>query len=182
MTVPALPANTIRATIAVEWENVQLADKARCWEMLGRLSRQIDEVYAAEPGRGAFELLLLYDNHEVGEAAVRANVEKYFAADAPACQLRFVAAPGLNYYEQKNRGAELARGEIVVYIDSDVIPEERLARKPAHAARGSAHTDRLRQLLSRRGGALLEGLCAVLVLSATRGQRHVAAAILVFRQ
>ena len=93
--------------------------------MLGRLSRQIDEVYAAEPGRGAFELLLLYDNHEVGEAAVRANVEKYFAADAPACQLRFVAAPGLNYYEQKNRGAELARGEIVVYIDSDVIPEER---------------------------------------------------------
>ena len=40
------------------------------------------------------------------------------------CTLRLTAAPGLNYYEQKNRGAREAAAEIVVYLDSDVIPED----------------------------------------------------------
>jgi hypothetical protein len=34
-----------------------------------------------------------------------------------------VPAPGKRYYEQKNAGAELARGEILIFLDSDVVPD-----------------------------------------------------------
>src|SRR5262249_54528684 len=33
-------------------------------------------------------------------------------------------APGKRYYEQKNAGACLAQGEILIFLDSDVVPDE----------------------------------------------------------
>jgi hypothetical protein len=37
--------------------------------------------------------------------------------------LRFRAAPGAAYYEQKNIGAQMARGELLLFVDSDIHPE-----------------------------------------------------------
>ena len=113
-----------RATVVIEWENIQLAEQARCLEMLRNLSRQIDEVCLAAPGAGGIEVLLLFDDEKCSAEDVRRVVEPYFPPAKPHCTLRLTAAPGLNYYEQKNRGAREAAAEIVVYLDSDVIPED----------------------------------------------------------
>ena len=113
-----------RATIVIEWENIQLAEHSRCLEMLRRLSRQIDEVHAAHPEAGPLELILLYNNEDCSDADLHAAVDPYFTPAKPHCRVRFEAAPGQSYYKQKNRGAELAAAEIVVFIDSDVIPED----------------------------------------------------------
>lgn len=45
-----------------------------------------------------------------------------FADPAPFAQVTAVAAEGESYYGLKNRGATLARGEIIVFTDSDVRP------------------------------------------------------------
>ena len=38
--------------------------------------------------------------------------------------ITLVPAPGKRYYQQKNAGAELAPGEILIFLDSDVVPDE----------------------------------------------------------
>jgi hypothetical protein len=38
--------------------------------------------------------------------------------------VRLLEAPGLAYYEQKNFGASFASSELVVFLDSDVVPED----------------------------------------------------------
>lgn len=41
----------------------------------------------------------------------------------PGVPLAIVEEPGSSYYTQKNAGAKRARGEIVVFLDSDTVPE-----------------------------------------------------------
>jgi len=117
-------ANKTRVSVVIEWENVLLAEATRSMEMLKRLTRQIDEVYAANPAAGSFQVLLLYDNEECSIDDIRQVVEPFFTPARAHCELKLQEAPGRRYYEQKNYGAELARGEIIVFIDSDVIPED----------------------------------------------------------
>jgi glycosyltransferase involved in cell wall biosynthesis len=113
-----------RVTIVIEWENAQLAEQSRCLEMLRRLTQQIDEVYLASPQSGGFEVILLYDNEACLVDAIRQAVDPFFLPAKPYCVLRLEPTPGQSYFVQKNRGAELASTDVVVFIDSDVIPED----------------------------------------------------------
>jgi hypothetical protein len=119
--------NRPRATIVIEWENVQLAEQSRCQEMLRVLSRQMQEfdgsAVLGTQGGETFELLVLYDSEECDGAQVQSMVVPHLAAASSRCKLRVLAAPGLTYYQQKNLGAREASGDLVVYLDSDVIPE-----------------------------------------------------------
>jgi hypothetical protein len=116
-----------QVTIVIEWENVQLAEQSRCREMLRILNEQMREFHATEhsdsPKGTIFELLVLYNDAECQGDEVRRVVASYFSAASRYCTLRTLAAPGLTYYEQKNLGAREALADIVVYLDSDVIPE-----------------------------------------------------------
>jgi cellulose synthase/poly-beta-1,6-N-acetylglucosamine synthase-like glycosyltransferase len=38
-------------------------------------------------------------------------------------QLRIIPASGLHYYDLKNFGAKHSKGELIIFLDSDVIPE-----------------------------------------------------------
>lgn len=113
-----LPATSI----VIEWENVVLAGNTRAERMLAELGRQLRELggrFADDP-----EVLLLYDPDEVEEADVeRATGDNLAWREGDPFALTLVASPGHSYYEQKNRGAELAGGELLVFLDSDVIPE-----------------------------------------------------------
>ena len=116
-----------RVTIVIEWENVQLAEQSRCREMLRILNEQMQEFHSMQQSNASegatFELLVLYNNAECHGDDVQAVVASYFSAASHYCMLRTLAAPGLTYYAQKNLGAREALADIVVYLDSDVIPE-----------------------------------------------------------
>ena len=99
-------------SIVVEWDNVRLAGASRSRAMLERLRSELD------PGHGGrAEVLLVHDGRpgDVDEA-------KRILAPSEA-DVRVVPGPGLDYYELKNAGARAARGEIVVFLDCDIVPE-----------------------------------------------------------
>lgn len=130
MTVPP----TMRlASIIIEWENVRLSELDRCRRMLHSLAEQIAELHTSAvadrlaPGLRPlvveFEIIVLYNDAAVDGGEVERIVRQEIPAATPHCSLRIVPATGESYYAQKNFGARQANGEIVLFIDSDVVPE-----------------------------------------------------------
>jgi Glycosyl transferase family 2 len=105
MTAPAV-------SIVVEWDNVRLSGASRALTMLSRLR---DEV-AAQDG-GAIEVLLMHDGR-VGDLAEAERI-----LGPVVGRIRSLRAPDAGYYELKNAGAGEATGELIVFLDCDVIPE-----------------------------------------------------------
>jgi hypothetical protein len=100
-------------SIVVEWDNVRVAGASRARQMLERLRREILDLDG-----WSVEVLLVHDGRP-GDAAVAERL----LADAGA-EIRVVSAPGCGYYELKNAGARDARGDVVLFVDCDVYPEE----------------------------------------------------------
>ena len=117
------PEQLPATSIVVEWENVVLAGNTRAERMLSELGRQLralDGRFVEPP-----EVMLLYDPDEVDPDDVeRATGANLGPTEDDPFTLELVASPGHSYYRQKNRGAELVGGELLVFLDSDVIPED----------------------------------------------------------
>lgn len=98
-------------SIVVEWDNVRLAGASRARAMLGRLREEVEQ------DARTIEVLLVHDERpgDVGEA------EQILVSTGTT--VRALRAPGAGYYELKNVGAREATGELVVFLDCDVIPE-----------------------------------------------------------
>jgi len=96
-------------SLVVEWANVTLAGATRAKAMLEALRREIGSCPCD------VEVLLCHD------AAITPEPDPSAALAPASCRL--LMAPGGSYYELKNRGAAEARGEIVVFLDSDVVAE-----------------------------------------------------------
>jgi hypothetical protein len=101
-----------RASVVVEWDNVRLAGASRTREMLARLIEEL-----AGQGSASLEVLLVHD----GRPGDVADAARMLAPTGVA--VRVVPAPGSGYYELKNAGAQAARGELVVFLDCDVVPD-----------------------------------------------------------
>ena len=100
-------------SIVLEWENVTLTEDERVRAMLERLRDEIRGSHA-----GTVEVLLTHD----GRSSETAEAERVLA---PAgAEVRTISVPDAGYYELKNAGASEARGEFVVLLDCDVVPEE----------------------------------------------------------
>jgi hypothetical protein len=70
------------------------------------------------------EISFLYDRFTIdGEGVERVVAEEFGPDDLPATT-RIIATDGLRYYQQKNLGAAQAAGEIVIFLDCDVVPEQ----------------------------------------------------------
>ena len=111
-------------SIVIEWENVLLAEMARCRKMLRELRRQILLLANSGPNVPgvSFEVLVVHDETVVETVRIERELERELPA-APGLAVRCLAARDLHYYELKNFGARHSRGAVIVFLDSDVVPE-----------------------------------------------------------
>jgi hypothetical protein len=111
-----------RISVIVEWENAKLSELARAERMLAQLGAQM--AAAARERNVRAELIVLYDSNAVDPAVPGAAIAAHIDQATWPGTVSLVPAPGQRYYEQKNKGAQLASGEILVFLDSDVVPDE----------------------------------------------------------
>jgi Glycosyl transferase family 2 len=107
-------------TVVIEWENARLSELDRARRMLDALlsqNRALADRLAAPTG-----IVLVHDRNEVDPETIRQCLA---GAAAPGDDVvaDLAGTDGLSYYEQKNFGARRARSELVVFLDSDVVPE-----------------------------------------------------------
>ena len=109
-------------SVIVELDNVLHGELGRARTMLTRLLDQIRESKLAP----RVEVLVMYD-----ETAIRPkdaeDIVTTTARETPFVQL--VATKGLRYYSLKNEGAGRTKGEILLFVDSDCLPEEDWLRR-----------------------------------------------------
>ena len=105
-------------SFVVEWDNIRYYEVARARLMLRRLATQAGAL-AVEA-----EILLLFDRLEIDPRVVDSVVEELRLGLPSRLVITPVGTQGLRYYQLKNAGARMAQGEIVVFVDSDVLPEE----------------------------------------------------------
>lgn len=113
--------NSLALSIVVEWENARLSEAERSLRMLAELARQLD----AERARGSrrVEILVLHNPEAVEAGAIAALVDRVRPRAAWPAQVRLIASGGRGYYQQKNFGVTQASGDLVLFVDSDVVPE-----------------------------------------------------------
>lgn len=112
-----LSANEPLVSVILEWENALLSEMRRARAMLSQLRQQITR----QPQ--SFELVVLFNPDQINKEFIDSELALAFQGDQ-RINYRLEAAPGLHYYDLKNFGATLALGEIIVFVDSDVIPED----------------------------------------------------------
>lgn len=107
-------------SIVIEWENCILADMGRSFHMLEQLREQIETI------NKAVEVIVLFNPEQIEGSELENELLKIleYNEENASFALRVEEAYGKHYYDLKNEGAKLARGEIVVFLDSDVIPED----------------------------------------------------------
>ncbi len=146
----------LRVSIIVEWANTVLNGVPRAEVLLDILRRQWEAMVARDhpadlPADAARFLETLEERAEVlvvSGHAVSADEEKEIRRRVPDCfDLSVHVGEGLEYYALKNFGADLAGGDILLFLDSDVHPEPgwlahllgTLARPDIHAVLGQPY-------------------------------------------
>lgn len=107
-------------SVVIEWENAKLSELDRARRMLAALAGQLAALRERMPESP--ELIVLHDPAAIDAGIIRQCVTEAFG-DPPPLRLSIVATEGGGYYAQKNRGAELAGKELLLFLDSDVVPE-----------------------------------------------------------
>lgn len=135
-------------TFIVEWENAKLSELERAGRMLAQLDIQARDLAARRTF--AADLLILFDATEIDPFIPGTAVKENLDESLWPGQVDLLGVDGLNYYQQKNRGAELARQAFIIFVDSDIIPDagwlealvEGIEEKDAEIVGGEAYLSR----------------------------------------
>jgi hypothetical protein len=108
-------------TIVIEWDNAKLCDVGRPLGMLRALYDQLREMQGAFRSRP--EIRLVYDSAKTERAFIERLMSEATGGASWPADVVMLPESGLSYYDQKNRGALGARTDVVLFLDSDVMPE-----------------------------------------------------------
>ena len=115
------PPVSVDISVILEWENVLIAESERCFRMLRQLRKQLDATSRT------VEVIVLFNPDQIDSSMIERAVGDnlgFAGAGAASWSVRIEEAHGLRYYELKNEGASRAGGEVIVFIDSDIVPED----------------------------------------------------------
>ncbi len=116
------PLDLSNITIVIEWENIRDVDSE--WTDRG-IRALVDELEReSEAGTGQPTVLYLFDSEILNESSVLDSIERTSPQLFDLAIVRVISAPGLSYYQLKNRGVSLAETAYVILLDSDVCPEQ----------------------------------------------------------
>lgn len=110
-------------SVIVELDNILHGEVTRARTMLARLLDQIRE-NKLEP---RVEVLVMYDETAIRPKDAQDIVSATTTGESPFVQL--VSTKGLRYYSLKNEGARRTTGEILLFVDSDCVPEDDWLRR-----------------------------------------------------
>jgi hypothetical protein len=105
----------------IEWDNARLSELGRTREMLKALQEQV-VAHRPKPAQPP-QIVILYDKNKVDPAIIHQVLVETIDEAAWEASIQIVPTDGLGYYELKNFGVPHTDREIVVFIDSDTIPE-----------------------------------------------------------
>jgi hypothetical protein len=121
----------VSVSIVIEWENFALADRPRSFEMLQRLATQLVEL-EREVAIDA-EVLFAFDPDDFPHDEIRGPIAHFSEITPRNVDVRTVKLHGGSYFTLKNAGAMASRGGILIFLDSDVLPEDRWLSSILHA-------------------------------------------------
>jgi hypothetical protein len=111
-------------SIVVELDNWRHGEVPRAHRMRAGVLEQVRE---ADELRGRVEILLMYDERGIPRSEIDGVLRPLVRPGDPPIEI--VPTPGLRYYELKNEGGRRARGDLLLFVDSDVIPEPAWLRR-----------------------------------------------------
>ena len=109
-------------SIVTEWENFIHSELWRPRNMLHNVFQQIKEIsnnIGSKP-----EFLVVYNPDEVQKNQVEKIVNEEIKNYSDLVDLKIISAVGCNYFELKNFGSKYCTKDIIIFADTDIVPED----------------------------------------------------------
>jgi len=110
----------MKITFVLEWENAILSELDRTSELLTQIHLQSNTQHQAQ-----FELLILHNSEQVPEEFISDFLRNVLdEKNLPEMEeTRVLDVKDAHYFQLKNEGLRHAKGETVIILDSDIIPQ-----------------------------------------------------------
>jgi len=109
-------------SIIIEWENMLIYDRQRSLQMLENLANQLVEISPKMSTKP--EIIIVYNNEDVNGSEIEPVIKEKLTPCRLIIDLKIISLGGLHYYQQKNFGANHCHGDVIIFLDCDVIPDE----------------------------------------------------------
>jgi hypothetical protein len=109
-------------SIVLEWETVNEGGIERAILGLRAVSHQIAELQSQL--KAPAEVIVCYEQREISEWELQSVFARAAGPAGWLCRVAFIPVPsGTQYYEKKNTGARASTNEIIVFLDTDLVPD-----------------------------------------------------------
>ena len=109
-------------SIVLEWETVEEGGLQRAEKGLREVSRQIAELQ--EQFDSPAEVIVCYEERVITQQELRSLLDRAAGSLGWECPVLLIPVPsGTHYYEKKNAGARVSKNGIIVFLDTDLIPD-----------------------------------------------------------
>ncbi|WP_437882157.1 glycosyltransferase family 2 protein [Pseudomonas sp. LRF_L74] len=109
-------------SVVIEWDNALLSGNNRAFKGLSILNQQLWDAQGHLSGEA--DVVVTFDPSQADEALIRREIERIGGKRGwPGHLTVATVPPGTRYYGHKNIGFRFTRNDIVIFLDSDLLPE-----------------------------------------------------------